>query len=516
MNRPDNDDYLDSLLDSLSDDQEIDKKMSDFARNKERIERIQRARENSEQFQQTYSSAARQNTPASQAQPGIDVYSGQNDAYDDNPADAVPVSADGTGMTRRFGDGPIAPAPNPGGSTRVFPGAPAAAAAQQIEEDPYVDQTRDMRMSSDEIDDLLEEDEPILRREYVRDDEDDYDDYEPYDQYASRRKSSARYDDRYDDRPPYRSPKKKKGGSSWRVAAIVGGIVAAVALVGTGAYMITNFINSPSSSQTSKGFDNLLAWAQKYGVFDPENAKDITKYKSIYDKLSEDEKRKINEALLSQTGKTFDELLALADIKDKPSASNDDMENAEKKAALREQIESLSGEINELQGDLDDANRRINQAKNEYDSKSNALDAANNDVAAAQNTIASVQAQLDALPSDDSLRAHIKELNDRLSSIDSDDDDAQTEIDQLHAQISELQTQLSSNPSAREGLKAQIEEAQRSLDEAKDAVSKAQSEKDTAYGAWQAIAGDADPIQAQIDQKTAERARLQEEYDSID
>ncbi|UNT93608.1 hypothetical protein [Allobaculum sp. Allo2] len=33
--------------------------MDDFARNKERIERIQRARETSEQFQQTYSSAAR-------------------------------------------------------------------------------------------------------------------------------------------------------------------------------------------------------------------------------------------------------------------------------------------------------------------------------------------------------------------------------------------------------------------------------------------------------------------------
>lgn len=511
MNRPDNDDYLDSLLDSLSDDQEIDKKMNDFARNKERIERIQRARENSEQFQQTYSSAARQNAPVSQAQPGIDVYSGQDAAYDDDPADAVPVGDDGAGMTRRFGDGPIAPAQNPGGSTRVFPGAPAAAAAQQVEEDPYVDQTRDMRMSSDEIDDLLEEDEPILRREYVRDDdEDDYDDYEPYDQYASRRKSPARYDDRYDDRPVHRSPKKKKGGSSWRVAAIVGGIVAAVALVGTGAYMITNFINSPSSSQTSKGFDNLLAWAQKYGVFDPENAKDITKYKSIYDKLSEDEKRKINEALLSQTGKTFDELLALADTKDKPSASNDDMENAEKKAALREQIEALSGEINKLQGELDEANRKINEAKNDYDSKSNTLDAANNELVAAQNTRDNAQAQLNALPTEESLKAELNTLHAKLS--ETDDDDDNVNVDEIRAAIAECERQLALHTT----LSSQIQEAESKIAEAEDAVSKAQSEKDTAYGAWQAIAGNADPIQAQIDQKTAERTRLQEEYDSID
>lgn len=51
---------LDSLLDSLSDDQEMKQKINEFARNKERQRRIQRARATSEQFQQTYSRSSQQ------------------------------------------------------------------------------------------------------------------------------------------------------------------------------------------------------------------------------------------------------------------------------------------------------------------------------------------------------------------------------------------------------------------------------------------------------------------------
>lgn len=66
----------------------------------------------------------------------------------------------------------------------------------------------------------------------------------------------------------------------------------------------------------------------------------VLDFRSVYDKLSEDEKRKINEQLLARTSKTFDELLAEAGAQQKPSSSNSDVKNAERKAELRDEIES--------------------------------------------------------------------------------------------------------------------------------------------------------------------------------
>lgn len=533
MSSQDQRDTLDSLLDSLSDDEEIEKKMDDFARNKERIERIARARETSQQFQDTYSSSARQakeqNASKSQSAGQVIDSTDDDEDYDEIPSfvngNTTPFSpyeqtAQKAGMTRRFetGDGSNE---SVGGGTRVFSTAPGSLPDDDEDEEP-IDGTREVRVGSDEIESLLQKDEPLLRREYVRGDDDDYDD-EDFDDLGAYGRSVR--SDPYDRRPA-RAPKRKR--TNWRAIGIGAGIALTIALVGTAGYMVYNFIGSGQSSQVSKRYDELLEWAQNYASQNPDDAKKaILGYKSVYDKLSEDEKRQINEKLLAATGKTFDELLAEASAAEKPSAENSDVANAERKAQLKEQIKDLDKQISNLQNQLNSTMQRIQDAENKYNEKNNAATQAENERAAAQNSI-------------DSLNNQISELNTRIASIPSEQADLQAQIDALNshgseadssntgnsgsnqAKISELRSQINALDSELESAKAklpdlqrQLERASQDLSQAEDKASRARSEADTAYGAWQEIVNDNQPIQDEINSKTAERDQLQQEYDSI-
>lgn len=154
-----------------------------------------------------------------------------------------------------------------------------------------------------------------------------------------------------------------------RTVGIIAGIALAIAVVSVGGYMAVHFMNSGAQTQTSKGYNDLLSWAESFNGLTDDNKQQVLDFRSVYDKLSEDEKRKINEQLLARTSKTFDELLAEAGAQQKPSSSNSDVKNAERKAELRDEIESLSGDVAVLQGKLDGINKRKNDAENTYNSK---------------------------------------------------------------------------------------------------------------------------------------------------
>lgn len=524
MSSQDHRETLDSLLDSLSEDQEIEKKMDDFARNKERAERIARARQTSRQFQQTYSSSARRaakdqyprtiqpepdeegdilyNPDAAEDTPEPDVIMAPAySRYENSPASTQSAG----GMTREFpgraGNGDL----SAGGGTRVFTSSPAQSGA----EEDGLNQTREVRVGSDEIASLLDQDEPILRREYIRDDEDEYDDG---------------YDDShlFDQKPsPRRRSSSSKEPVNWRVIAIVAGIAMAIVLIGGAGYMIYHYMSSQQVEQDSEGFNTVMDWVAKYPEYSDEEKKKILSLKRIYDRLSEDEKRKVNEQLLALTGKTFDELLAEASSQQKPSSANSDVANAERKAQLREQIDQLTGEINSLNSQLDAANRRIDEAKRDYDSKNDAA-------AQAEADRDSLQAEVDSLNGSiaqtqqtiDSLTQQINDARNQQPSRPSrpdhgDDDDSQASSSVPAVDTSGLEKQLEEAKRQLSDYQSQLGSAQTRLDQAKNDAAAARSEADSAYGAWQEVANDATQIQNDINQKMTELSSLQDEYNSI-
>lgn len=64
-----------------------------------------------------------------------------------------------------------------------------------------------------------------------------------------------------------------------------------------------------------------MDWAEKYDTYSEEDQKKIAEFEKMFNKLDDEQKRKINEVLMSMTGKNFDELLALAKS-DKKQDSN--------------------------------------------------------------------------------------------------------------------------------------------------------------------------------------------------
>lgn len=648
-------DVLDSLLDSLSDDQEMEKKIDEFARNKERARRIQRARETSAQFQQTYSrshnrnqesgiqpgstqnagnekmpsadsvpdlpgeainsaasqpavsrtqevdipefishgssqtvtipldhiqdqlnsSAGTQENAADQTRPynpaGLEAekpwqpggynlsgsysasYNDQHNAngtspYNPNPYE-YPSSADATRPmppygaadfgsypdTRAFEDGAenngygypsgSGNPENMGATRQIQSGIPSYSQPDQEDTQTRVFNSAaadnaggTVRVSNDEIRSLLDKEEPILKREYVRDEDDD--DYEEDEGYYKKIRSSSSYSDR---------PRRKKR-SPWKGYAIVCGIVLAAVLVGTGGMMIKNFVDSSMQSVTnSDGYNKLMDWVNNYNSYDDAKKKDILNFRRTYEKLSDEDKAKIDDALVGLTGKTFDELLAAAGQSDKPQSSNENIANAEKKAQIKDKITSIQNEIeNTLQPQLDSMNSRISAAETDYNNKNAAYTTAQNNEANALNTLNYWQSQLANIPSDDALQAQILSLQNQLESLDhpndDDHDDSQNsgsngsdnaEKVNLQAQIFQLQSELKNNPAKRSELEGQVSQAQSAYTQAQQDTSAAKQAAETAYGAWQAIKNDAQPIQSQIDQRNADISKLQSELDSI-
>ena len=588
MSTNDND-LLDSLLDSLSDDQEMEKKIDAFARNKERQRRIQRARETSEQFQQTYSrntrphpaaSAPQENEPASdEAVHKTQEFSGTTSVNPpaepkSNPSDEaeipnfvgsgavgstiplhhLPDSLHEAAQAAEPDDGTLtyepqedyeggatithtAPDYNTAGSGYSPYGAPDIEETRTVHPAGYSQPVHDegstrvfagnedlhksepgggtVRVNNDEIRSLLEKDEPILKREYIRDDGEDYDDYnldEPEETY----------------RRPARRKKKK---SNTKTYLIIGCVVLAVLAVVGGGFAIKNVIDSTmQSSQNSGDFNRLLSWVQNYESYDDAKKKDILNYRKVYDKLSDEQKAKINDALESSTGQTFDQLLAAAQLQDKPQSSNENVANAERKAKLKDSISSLKADITILQGSVNEATTRIQNAENAYNTAKNEYDNAVNTVNAAQNTVNSLAAELNAMPDTTELQKKLSALQlqyDRLGDQEDDSEDDSSgssnsaAIDEqrreLMSQINELQQQLNgSSDSDRYAKEQQLNDAQRELDAASADLPNNKSAMETAYGAWQAIRNDAAPYQNQIDAKNAEIEKLQAELDSID
>lgn len=688
MSKSEND-LLDSLLDSLSDDQEMEKKIGEFARNKERMRRIQRARETSEQFQQTYSRQAqnaRQNgqSPASSNEtsqaasnqeadipaflqnnasnieqtrvdhtriqnpihPGVNqdnieqtrvdhtrvgtpiqpdnleqtrvmngnptpasgqdeleqtrVMNGTPGAMDHTRADFgsmpdqtrihQPGQADfgnDTQATRPIHDfasmaqnhqGPVGGYPNGGPAAISSQAQTQTFNAQNLQGQPqnpayhthtyapydvpdltgrvdlsgYQPQSGDtrrmpnqdagstrvfdstkapnpngagggtVRMNQDEIRKFSEQDEPLLHREYLKNE----DDTDEYDESLIRKEPSYKRERSYERR-------RRNKRSPWKTYAVVCGVVLAIVLVGVGGMTIKNIIDSKVSGvQNNEQFQKLFDWVSNYGSYDESERKKILDFRTVYEKLGDENKKKINDTLVALTGKTFDELLVAADT-EKPDASNENVANAEKKAKLKDQIATIDNDIANLTTQLNETTSRINKAESDYNNKNNEYVNAQNNITAIQNEVDSYNLQLQSLPSDSSLQDQILSLQNQLEDLilsgggkdDDEDDDHHGSSQQpslpsvtreeLQAQIFDLQSQQRENEQKRNELNNSLTDAQSRLTQAQDKLPGLKTEVDTLYNNWQNIIHDADPYQQKIVEKNNEKTELQNELDSI-
>lgn len=578
---------LDSLLDSLSDDQEMKQKINEFARNKERQRRIQRARATSEQFQQTYSRSNQQessldnivektreqpvfdprNMPVDEPEEtdktyesldipdfmrsynvsdltinlneldrdGLEYEPGhqpQRPVMDNEPTieqtrQFVQNDRANQGNTRQFQPSPqrrmSQQAYEPVENTRMMPmqdrprmqprqdikGATRQVVRHENLQDApnrfhSADSTRvfdnraqmnpkqaggTVRMDQNEIRNLLDKEEPILKREYLQEEDD--------------------YSDRYQ-----RQSRRKKSGA--KGALIAGAVLLGIVALFGGGYALKSFIDTNIANQqgSNEGFDALMDWIGGYNSYSDDEKMNILDFRKTYEKLSQDAKDKVNSLISSITGKTFDELLAIATMGDKPESSVENVANAEKKAKLREQVETLEAEVAALSKQISEIDTRAQSAEQKYNDKKAVYDAYQSDVKAASDAIASYQSQLDNLPSIADLQSQLIILQSQLDRLESNEGNEES-VQSMQQRVANLENQINTHDSTVADLESKIATEQSNLQQASSRANSAKTEMDSANTEWQAIKDEKTPIQEKIDSKNAEIQDLKDEMDAI-
>lgn len=534
-------DALDSILDAMPDDDEVEKKIDEFARNKHRSARVQRARQATAEFTRAYSSskdvsagsgvqeAGQAEGDAALTNPEANkesTASGSTESADSSTAGDTNQKIEQTLVSNDLSipdfvqnrsqntepivlgaaqnieniphyetqqNQPKSSVPEQadaqsGGATRVF-GTSIPAAHEQ--------EGQTVSVSSEEIQHLIDQDEPLLKREYLEED-DSEDDHEI--------------------RPP------KSSGFNWKFAAGIGGAVLAAALLFGGYTMLqSSFSNPPAAEkENTEDFNRLMEWIDGYDELDDEQKKEIKDYRTIFSSLNADQKKQINEKLEALTGKNFNELLAAANTMDKPDSKNENTANAEKKAELKSQIDGLRTEVASLQNQLSSVQSDINTKQNDYNQKVGIQDARRADFNQAESNLNKLTSEKTSLQNDQqSYYIQIQQLQkqiDKLPPAESDDNQNPAPSDDrknLEKQIDDLNDKLDQVIARLNEIDPEISQAQSAYDKAKDAYDKAASEADASKAQYDAVAGTDGDIQYQINTKNDEIARLQAQYDSI-
>lgn len=432
MSQSKRDDRLDALLDSLSADSELERKMSAFShtRNEESEQSgpVLTARDNQE--------------PEQENEPDVPDFSGTRDQ--DTIITGRPVSQTGE---------------EDGGGTMVF--------APQNIEDTADSPGSTVVLDNGEIDSLIEEEKgPSLKRERVS-------------RQVNRQKEHKKTD--------------------WRAAGIIATVIAVVALGSLLIFGISQVVKNVTADRTEEkdteaDFNALKQWAQSLTGTSDTGIKD---YEVRWNKLSDKQKREINEILRDSTGKSFDEILAEEKAGQKADKDNNNTEVAEQKARLKDQIAQLQSQLAGAQADYDAAQGKINDAQSRVDSAAAALADAQNTYGAAQQSVYDLQAQMD------SMNSRIQELQ-NTSSADKEPD----EMAQIQKELSDLIAQQSS-------LKSQLSSAQSSMDQSAGVIQARQNDLASAQGALDALAGSTDSAQNRINDLNSQIAALQSQLDAL-
>lgn len=523
-------DVLDSLLDSINNDDTMEKKINDFARTKQRKKRIERARETSADFQSQYSSEARQKAREERMNSVLSpVWKGQPSAS--FPKDPQPDGGDTMVVSNGISQSQHAAGsvpeknsvPDSNDGTIMFQKTePAQPEHSDVDhtlpvnlEDEGDDST--VYMNEDEIQNLLENDEPILKREYIRSDQGGYN---PVRKNAPSNRPVPGPERTY---PSYERPVSQKK-MSWKWPAAVFGLVLGAFLIYGGLQLFNNYIaaaDSEKSEERQKLFDQVKAWAENYDSYDDEEKRKITEYEKMFNKLSDDQKREINEILMNAAGKNFDELLALAKSDAKQDTNSNMTQIAEEKGRLRQQIQDLSSELQSKQNDLNSLNNDVNNASDTLARAQSDYDGAIGNYNSAVNEQNSNSAQLNKLAADltadtASLEQAKKDLTD-LQNSSEEAEDKEQKMKDLQDTISSLQTSISQNQKDQTELKSSIDTANGNIGYLKGIADSAQGALESAQSAYNQAASNPEigRLQSEIADLQNQISSLQAKLDSL-
>ncbi|MCF0261145.1 MAG: hypothetical protein HUJ54_14890, partial [Erysipelotrichaceae bacterium] len=365
-------------------------------------------------------------------------------------------------------------------------------------------------MSDQEIKNLLEEDEPLLKREYV--------DKAPSSKTSSKPAARKRRE------VPVETHKV-----SWKIPAIIVGCVLGALFIFGGYQLVSGWIQektSETAKASKEAYDNISNWISStlkplanQGKLTDDVLKKITEYETFYNKLTDEQKTKINEELKNLTGKTFDELLAAAKSADKKDSTNNNTEIAQQKAKLKDQIQTLESQKASQASLLN----TITAAEQDVNAKNQAFIDATNTYNSTVTSIQSMQNQLNNLPQDSYYDTQIKDLEVKRDALVPDPEhgitpeDVEKQKAEYNQQIGALKAAKEQNAAQRSSLQNDINTAQASLSGLQSAMNSAQQQLKSAQAVYDKAQanGTAAQIQAKIAEIQAQIDSLQKQLDEL-
>lgn len=294
-------------------------------------------------------------------------------------------------------------------------------------------------------------------------------------------------------------PGKKK--SDKKMIAIIAGSVVGVLLIGGIVFGMMNLISGSlntketASAQQENAFKDLKKFIDGLG----DDTQGLTGYEATYSKLSAAQKAQINDLLKQKTGKTFDELIKELKSQKIEDSKNNNTQIAEKKAALKDQINQLKSQLGQAQSAASEANNILsraqldmNEAEKNRASAASALEQAQNDYNAAQQ-----EAQ-------NELNEKIAQIQEKIAELSSEDysDETSNKLAELHHELDALNAQgVTVDASA--------------LNAAQNAYSNADAAYNNAASAYQTASSNASAAQAEVDSLNGQISSLQNELNAL-
>lgn len=264
-----------------------------------------------------------------------------------------------------------------------------------------------------------------------------------------------------------------------------------------------------TSEQQQKSFDQLKKFIDSL----QEDPQGLTAYESTFKKLSNAQKKEINELLKAKTGKTFDELIKQIKSQKEEDSKNNNTQVAEQKAKLKDEIASLQNQLQDAQNELDSVKSQLSQAQSTLNGAISQRDSAQTNLTNAQARYeqSKQQSQAQNQAKKTELENQISQLKDEANELaknyDSpDDEELQAALNGYNQQIANLQQQISALGSAEgdPNLYNQVLQAQNAYDSANLEVSNAQNQVNSYEQSVNNAQATLDSINDQIAQKQSQ------------
>ena len=237
-----------------------------------------------------------------------------------------------------------------------------------------------------------------------------------------------------------------------KLLMVIGALL--VVILGFGLFRVisSNVVQKDQTEDVNdSNYERLSSWIDGYDSLSDSDKENITTYENIYNKMKE------------KTGKTFEELLKNAKKTKSNKSKNSNVKNAEKKASLRSQISKLNSQLASAQSELDSATNEVNDYQSQIDSINSQISSEENTLNALKTKVTQAQSALNNAGDGEDTQELEQALEQAQSNYNSGVSSYNSKVSDLNSQLNSLNTQLTNAQSTQSSAQNKVNDLNRQI-----------------------------------------------------